>query len=134
MTTTMHPSAMDLEAYVTAGLERTRALDVEDHVAECAACAEALAGEARLEIAMGELAQFRAGDARAVSALPGSTRARPSVIVYAAMIAAAAVFMLIAGRWASPVEPPAPQPAAVSDPAADAGVTLARDDGGGAGR
>ncbi len=82
-----HVGKADFEAYVINALALERAAEVEDHVARCEACAEALAREARLELAM-ELvvervevapAASRAEGFRAAAAPPGVVRrVRPS--------------------------------------------------------
>lgn len=51
-----HVASRDFALYVIDALARERAAEVEDHVARCEACAEALAREAQLELAMDLLA------------------------------------------------------------------------------
>src|SRR5262249_21294059 len=79
----------ELEGYVTGTLARARADALEAHVAACAACAEALAREARVEVALHEAVQaptrVRARTRRSVMAVAA---------LAAALVAAAAVLAL----------------------------------------
>jgi hypothetical protein len=52
-----HTEKADLELYVINALAMDQAAEVEDHVAHCEACAELLAREAQLELAMDLLAE-----------------------------------------------------------------------------
>ena len=54
-TETRHATASELELYVIDALDPLSAAEVEAHVALCEACALALEGEARLEMAFEEL-------------------------------------------------------------------------------
>ena len=60
-----HATSAELELYVLGGLNPEQAGAVEEHCASCDACARALAGEARLEVAFEQLA-LRAERAPAV--------------------------------------------------------------------
>lgn len=53
---TRHATSAELELYVLGGLDAARAERVEAHCVECAPCAAALAGEARLETAFEQIA------------------------------------------------------------------------------
>ncbi len=53
---TRHATSADLELYVLGALDAALAERVESHCVECAACAAALAGEARLETAFEQVA------------------------------------------------------------------------------
>jgi anti-sigma factor RsiW len=52
-----HATAADLESYVLGALDPVRIEGFEAHCAECDACAAALAGEARLEVAFEQVAR-----------------------------------------------------------------------------
>jgi anti-sigma factor RsiW len=52
-----HATAADLESYVLGALDPDRIDGFEAHCAECDACAAALAGEARLEVAFEQVAR-----------------------------------------------------------------------------
>jgi anti-sigma factor RsiW len=52
-----HATAADLESYVLGALGPDRIESFEAHCAECDACAAALAGEARLEVAFEQVAR-----------------------------------------------------------------------------
>lgn len=52
-----HATAADLESYVLGALDPHRIEGFEAHCAECDACAAALAGEARLEVAFEQVAR-----------------------------------------------------------------------------
>lgn len=126
---TSHPTAIDLELYVISGLSRGRAAEVEDHVAGCSPCASRLADEAALDLALEQIARGRAAPGRADT----DRRARRSTLIGAAMIAAAAAFVLILGRQPA-TDDRAERAPAIEPPAADAGAALALDDGGDAPR
>ena len=66
--TTLHPMASDLELYVMGALDAVTGARVEAHVAECSACAEALAHEARLEMAFEQIAHEPETGVRLVAA------------------------------------------------------------------
>ena len=66
--TTLHPMASDLELYVMGALDAVTGARVEAHVAECDACAEALAHEARLEMAFEQIAHEPETGVRLVAA------------------------------------------------------------------
>jgi len=125
--TAMHPTVEELELYVADELSGSRATEIEDHAAGCDACGVALAAEARLELALEQIAGFRA-EHDVVPMAPGRSRSRS--IVGAALMAAAALLVVAAGEAIVRPAPSQPAPAAVVTPAADAGVTVARDDGG----
>lgn len=77
---TDHVTREDLELFVICALDAHRAHDVEAHVAECEACSLALAEEARLEIALIEVAAARTAQtvrapAARVTAVPSPARA-----------------------------------------------------------
>ncbi len=52
-----HATAAELSAYVFGTLDASRIPELEEHCATCDACAEALAGEARLELAFEQVAR-----------------------------------------------------------------------------
>ncbi len=52
-----HATAAELEHYVLGALDAGRVEEFEAHCAECEACAAALAGEARLEVAFEQVAR-----------------------------------------------------------------------------
>lgn len=52
-----HATSAELELYVLGGLGPERAAVVEEHCASCDACARALSGEARLEVAFEQVAR-----------------------------------------------------------------------------
>jgi len=52
-----HPTAVHLEHYVIGALDAADAVALEEHVARCSVCADALAREARLEVAIREVAR-----------------------------------------------------------------------------
>ena len=121
---TGHLTAIDLELYVISGLPRGRAAEVEDHVAGCSPCASRLADEAAFDVALEQIARGRPALDRADM----TRRSRRSAVIGAAMLAAAAAFVLILGRQPA-TDNPAREPA-IAPPAADAGAALALDDGG----
>jgi len=65
-----HATAADLESYVLGALDPDRIETFEAHCAECEACAAALAGEARLEVAFEQIARrpVRVGSPRPLRA------------------------------------------------------------------
>lgn len=87
-----HLSAEMLEAFVTGALPN--ADEIQSHVAVCPACAQALAREARIELAMREVAAQ-------IPSLAGRERSRFRPLWTAvAATAAAAAFLLWANREA----------------------------------
>jgi Putative zinc-finger len=96
-----HVGLSDLGLYVMGGLDVLRAARVEQHVLECASCAEALAREARLEMAFEQIAVRVARPSTAPSRAPG--RPRPTVTLSGgamAAVALAAAVLLWVGRGA----------------------------------
>jgi hypothetical protein len=84
-----HATARELELYILGALDADRAEALETHCAVCEACAEALAGEAKLETAF-EQVQQRA------TAL--GVRRPVRAVAYASVLAMAAAVLLWAGR------------------------------------
>jgi hypothetical protein len=126
----LHPALSELERYVTGTeLDAARAARVEAHVAGCDGCAAALAGQARFELALAEVA-------RQLPARPRGGASRPTgrpVRVAARIAAAAAAALAVVGgaRWlTASAEPSVADPAAQTAGYADAGPLLARDDAG----
>jgi hypothetical protein len=113
-----HPSAAELEWYVTDGLtlaergwERERVSALETHLESCDECTARLAGEARVELALESLARRPAR--------------RPGIGAWiAAGLAVAALLLVITvGRTSAETDPPLP----AAGPPADAGIELAID-------
>jgi anti-sigma factor RsiW len=69
----LHVATGDLALYVLGGLEGARLDEVEAHVLSCEACAARLAREARLEVALGEVALR-------VSAMPAMVAGEHAVV------------------------------------------------------
>lgn len=93
---TDHPTDAALELFTLGGSEADDAFVA--HVSSCDACAERLAAEARLELALGELHAFRAGSRHI--AKPARIRVYLApILVFAA---AALVFVALRGRAPSP--------------------------------
>jgi anti-sigma factor RsiW len=63
-----HATASELELYVIDALDPLSAAEVEAHVSACEACALALAGEARLEMAFAQVADSQGGAERSLRA------------------------------------------------------------------
>lgn len=81
-----HPASSDVALFVHGELDGARRARFEAHVAQCGACAEQLAGEARLELALFEVA----------SAPPARMSARRTPRRHTATRAAAAAVVAIA--------------------------------------
>jgi hypothetical protein len=83
-----HVAAIDLERFARGELTGDALAAFETHVAGCATCGEALAREARLELALFELGSRQA--------VPRAPRWRPVVRAVATVAALAAVVALVA--------------------------------------
>ncbi len=94
-----HATSAELELWVLGGLDPERAAWVEDHCAACDACASALAGEARLEVAFEQVARqaARAPAAPAIAAHP----VRAAAYGAAGLLAMAAAVLLWFGHAAA---------------------------------
>jgi predicted anti-sigma-YlaC factor YlaD len=97
----MHATREELALYVMGALDGARSGAVEDHVAQCGACAEALADEARVELALGEIARrAEASSPAIVVPVAGlrAARARRDLAggVAGALAAAAAIVLALA--------------------------------------
>ena len=86
-----HATATELEAYVLGALDLGRVESFEAHCAECDACAAALAGEARLEVAFETVA-------RRPSRLPVARPLRAAAYGAAGLVAMAAAVLLWFGH------------------------------------
>ena len=86
-----HATAAELEAYVMGGLDAGRIESFEAHCAECDACAAALTGEARLEVAFETVA-------RRASPVPVARPMRAALYGAAGLVAMAAAVLLWFGR------------------------------------
>jgi anti-sigma factor RsiW len=95
MTGDRHATSAELELWVLGGLDPERAAVVEEHCASCDACARALAGEARLEVAFEQMAR-RAERAPAVM-----RPVRAAAYGAAGLVAMAAAVLLWFGRAAA---------------------------------
>lgn len=111
---TDHPTDAALELFTLGGSDADDAFVA--HVSSCDACAERLAAEARLELALGELHAFRAGSRHI--AKPSRIRVHLApILVFAA---AALVLVALRGRVPSPaVDVRAEPTAAASSKPAD---------------
>ena len=90
-----HATSAELELYVLGGLDPERVAVVEEHCASCDACARALAGEARLEVAFEQLAQH-------AEHAPAVVRpVRAAAYGAAGLVAMAAAVLLWFGRAAA---------------------------------
>jgi anti-sigma factor RsiW len=92
----VHLPESELELYVIDGLDAIRAARVEAHVAECGACATALAHEARLELSFARVA---AADERAAREAARKSAAR---VRHPKVVAAACAFggaLSLAAAW-----------------------------------
>ncbi len=92
-----HATAAELESYVLGGLDAHRIEAFEAHCARCDACAAALAGEARLEVAFEQVARRSIAGAR----LPAPRPLRAAAYGAAGLVAMAAAVVLWLGH--SPV-------------------------------
>jgi anti-sigma factor RsiW len=108
---TLHPIASDLELYVMGALDPVTASRVEAHIADCEACASALAHEAALEMAFEQIARAPETSVKLVAqkrdaaAKAGSMHRRTVSIACAlgGALSIAAAWIL----WVSPVPPDA---------------------------
>ncbi len=128
-----HPTLRELEAYVVGALTFDRVDAIEEHVVACAACAEALAREAQLEMALEVLAEDLAPVVmalplpapRKVSARPVSRARRAAPVAFgvvgALALAASAVLWLGTAHGAGSTAAPGAQ----LEMAADAAGSLA---------
>jgi len=91
-----HLEPAELEQFVLGTLDDTRLAQFEAHVSRCAACAASLTREARLELALVELAPRPVGPPIALRGV----RARR--VVPAILVAAAAVALLVVRRPGAP--------------------------------
>jgi hypothetical protein len=89
----VHLSASELELFVIGGLGHVRAAAVEAHVGACERCAAALTREARLEMALDEVAN--AAVTRDLPAVRRATPARRVAIAAAGALSFAAAFLLL---------------------------------------
>ena len=89
-----HATAQELELYVLGALDAGRLEDVEAHCASCDACAAALAGEAKLELAF-EQVQRRASRVRVIRPL------RTAAYGAFGLVAMAAAVLLWVGHGAA---------------------------------
>jgi predicted anti-sigma-YlaC factor YlaD len=95
-----HVAVAELELYVMGALDEVRAARVEEHAGACAACGEALAREARLEMAFEQIAE-RMSHPPAVATVRALPKRRPMVTVgyaFAGAAAMAAGVLLWVGR------------------------------------
>ena len=91
-----HATAAELEAYVLGALDAGRVDTFEAHCAECAACAGALAGEARLEVAFETVAR------RPSRVVPVARPLRAAAYGAAGLVAMAAAVLLWVGHSPAP--------------------------------
>ena len=99
-----HATSAELELWVLGGLDPERAAAVEEHCTSCEACARALAGEARLEVAFEQVAQAcpaRAGNDERAPALVAARPVRAAAYGAAGLVAMAAAVLLWFGRAAA---------------------------------
>ena len=87
-----HATAAELEAYILGALDASRIESFEAHCAECEACAGALAGEARLEVAFETVAR------RPSRVLPVARPLRAAAYGTAGLVAMAAAVLLWFGH------------------------------------
>ncbi len=92
-----HATSAELELWVLGGLDPERAAVVEEHCASCDACARALAGEARLEVAFEQVARRAEHAVPAIAARP----VRAAAYGAAGLVAMAAAVLLWFGRAAA---------------------------------
>jgi anti-sigma factor RsiW len=99
-----HPSAEQLELYVIDALSEGESLTIELHVSECAACAAALAREARIEGALDVLAAHVVARESAVGAerRPLAARSPRATLRLAGGIGAALAMAACALLWLGP--------------------------------
>lgn len=95
-----HPTASELERYVIGADTPEDASKIEAHVAICATCATALAGEAALELKLQEVARTTPP-----TSIHGRAR-RVAIVGGLSVLACAAVLLLI--PFATPAEQPPP--------------------------
>ena len=96
--TTLHPMASDLELYVMGALDAVTGARVEAHVAECDACAEALAHEPETGVRL--VAAKRAAAARAgTAAVSEAARTVTFACALGGALSIAAAWFL----WVSPI-------------------------------
>jgi anti-sigma factor RsiW len=113
----MHATTLDLEMFVSARLDAERSAWLEQHCESCDSCARAVAGEARLEVALRSVAaELRCG-MRADGAV-APVEAAPPVVKTRFYAMAAAACMALAFFAARLPRLPVQQPAVL---VADAG-------------
>jgi anti-sigma factor RsiW len=95
-----HATRDEIERYVTGELTGARAAAFEAHVEACPSCAEALAGEARFETALHEIA-----GADRMAAPPPRRRVRAELVVAAAAMAAGLALWLARPHVLAPNAP-----------------------------
>jgi anti-sigma factor RsiW len=131
-----HPTAHQLERYVIGALDAPDASAVEEHVASCPSCAAALACEARLEVAIREVARAptplhqRAERSRIPIALAGAVAVLASAAVLVLLLRPATnaeQSQLTASPAAATIDRPSPQ-REVSPMPASSDVCLDTDD------
>ena len=109
---TVHPMASDLELYVMGALDAATGARVEAHVAECDACAAALAHEARLEMAFEQIAHAPETGVRLVAqkrdAAARAGTAHRRTVTFACALGGALSIAAAWFLWVSPV-PQMPQ-------------------------
>jgi hypothetical protein len=91
-----HATSAELELYVLGALDAARVESFEGHCAECAACAEALAGEARLEMAFEQVG--RRGRRLRPSLAPVLRPLRAAAYGAAGLLAMAAAVAFLVGH------------------------------------
>ncbi len=90
MTASVHPGVDQLEAYVLDALDAIPARALEQHVRVCDRCAEALAAQARREVALGELVP-RVSSARRPDRAPSDAGRSPFLMALAGALALVAI-------------------------------------------
>lgn len=92
-----HPSRRDLELYIVEELGTSRASEVEAHVVACERCSAVLAREARVDVALGEVARELLAVAGPALSSHGQTPSRSKsglAVVAAGAVSLAAAWML----------------------------------------
>ena len=109
-----HPD--DLDLYVMDAVSDERREEIEAHVMACAECAAALQREARLELALPEVAQASIERERAPIPIARASRRRPRRICITAGLAAAAGLAALLGTRVLMRHSAAPTPIVVNCP------------------
>lgn len=120
MSRQVHVTGQELELYVMGALDAARVDAFESHCATCEACAEALAGEAELEVAFEQVAR---------APVAAKTRVAAALPVRAAAYGAAGIFAMAAAVLVWFGHGPTPSAASAAGEGSGPALHHAMDDG-----